>query len=412
MEINQQESQLLTSVVHLNPTAEQLDEINALIPSVENWDSFLNLLLLQGSAPLFFVKLPLLKNKLAPIHEQFLSEAYSRTLIRGMLLYNAFGEVIDALGNIPILVLKGAYLSEHLYKDIALRQFSDIDLLVHKKDGQPALEALRKIGFVPRLSKPVSRYVETHSDFVHYQPMQRNDVAVEIHIKLHNRSKDYKLSLEDIWERSTHTEIFNKKVSVMCTEDLLMHLCIHADKHFNVGKIQLKSYNDIVNLLDTISPDFNWDNFEYLCRKYKCTTVVFKHIMLANKFYKAKLPNEVVLKYRKLLQTDTEIRFGEYLRGKTYLSNEEKSAVPGHINSLRNIKNPLVFLRYLYDIILPSRKFMFDKYNIKTEDYFIFNNISPTTYHKILLKFWWLYYPYRWWRGLRGLMEMIKRGKF
>ena len=153
------------------------------------------------------------------------------------------------------------------------------------------------IGFKPRASKPVSEFVEKNSDFVHYQPMERGDVSVEIHIKLHGRSPDYKLNVEDIWHRSVD-EIINKKpVKVMCTSDLLMHLCIHTEKHVKEGEIQMKSYNDLVNMLLSLPPDFDWLAFENSCIKYRCAKVVFKQLYLTAGFYKIAFPEFLKLAY-------------------------------------------------------------------------------------------------------------------
>jgi len=61
-------------------------------------------------------------------------QAYYKTLTRGMVLYKGFANVASAFNEagIKLVALKGVYLSECLYGDIALRQFSDIT--VHRKD--------------------------------------------------------------------------------------------------------------------------------------------------------------------------------------------------------------------------------------------------------------------------------------
>ncbi len=403
----------LLSVVCLEPTASELERINQLLPQVEDWERVVRLLLKQGSAPLLHVKLPKLTNAaLIPAgYRSFLQQAYYKSLTRGMLLYASFDEVIEALQGMDVLVLKGAYLSEHLYKDIALRQFSDLDLLVHEADGLRALAALQAIGFSPRASKPVSKFVEMHSDVVHYAPMERGEVSVEIHIKLHSPNKQYQLSMADIWQRSQAVTIHQKAVRVMSTDDLLIHLCVHAYKHFMEGEIQLKSFNDLVNLLRTLPTSYNWIALEQLCVQYGCADIVFGYLLLTHKHYPAPLPAWIASKYASSLASATEERFVNYVQGKTYVSTEEKSAVPGHINSLKALKNPLLIIRYLYEVIFPSKAFMVEKYELGkvcSEQFAVCSeeNIDcKLNTANCKLKFWWLWYGYRWWVGLKGVLK-------
>ena len=413
------EDKLMLAVVRVQPTAEHTEQINALLPEIKHWEATVRLLTRHGSAPLFFVQLPALANaSLLPASvRNVLQQTYYKSLTRGMLLYNVFSEVVDALKGIEIIVLKGAYLSEHLYKDIALRQFSDLDLLVHPYDGEKALAALSAIGFKPRASKPVSEFVEKNSDFVHYQPMERGDVSVEIHIKLHGRSPDYKLNVEDIWHRSVD-EIINKKpVKVMCTSDLLMHLCIHAEKHVKEGEIQMKSYNDLVNLLLSLPPDFDWLAFENCCIKYRCAKVVFKQLYLTAGFYNIAFPEFLKLAYP-LSLSDKE-QFLSFLHCESFKAEKKSTtAVPGHVNSLRNIKSPRIFLIYIKEVLFPSKSFMISKYglvssselrvqskNMRVSKLKTQNSKLQTENPK--LKFWWLWYPYRWFVGAKGVVKMV-----
>lgn len=403
------DNELLCAVVVLKPTAHQLAHIDALLPQIHNWDNTFLLLTKHGSAPLLHVKLAQLQNaRCIPQHIQsLLQQVYFKSLSRGMLLYNLFGEVVAALQKhaIEIVVLKGAYLSECVYGDIALRQFSDLDLLVHDADGPKSIEVLRGIGFEAWDSHGVSDFVDAHSDFVHYKPMQRGDVSVEIHIKLHTRSPKYKLSISDMWSRSIGCNIQGLQVRVLCLEDLLMHLCIHADKHFEKGEIQLKSFNDIVNLLEQMKTGFDWVRFEAMCNQYRCEKVVFKYFVLVVRYYQAYLPQELYQKYAYCVDADTESRFVGYLQGESFEEHGRKSAVPGHINSLRNIKNPWTFAVYLKEVLFPSKAFMLEKYGLAPQPVRQSSRRSPMGGFKS--RCWWLWYVYRWGVGVKGVLKFL-----
>lgn len=390
------DDQLLCAVVVLKPTAQELAQIDALLPQVQNWERTITLLTQHGSAPLLHVKLPLLANAhcIPPQWVAHVQQVYFKSLSRGMLLYNLFREVVTALQqhNIDIIVLKGAYLSECVYGDIALRQFSDIDILVHEADGPRSIDILRNIGFVPWESKGISEFIDAHSDFVHYRPMQKGDVSVEIHIKLHTRSKKYKLSIPHIWERSVPCVIQGLQVRALCTDDLLMHLCVHADKHFEKGELSLKSMNDFVAIVAQLPDNYDWMNFLTMCAEYDCRPTVCSILVLVGRYYPTAIPRNFCAGFKLYLSTETTEKFERYLRGEIQCesSTQPQSAVPGHLNSLRNIESKRLFVRYLLEVIVPGKSFMMQKYRLHRNFF--------------TRRFWWLWYGYRWWVGVKGLI--------
>ena len=129
--------QLLLSSVKIQPTSGDLERMNQLIPQITNWDDLAQMAIDRGMAPLLYKKLALLASAsmIPDPAKQKLQGAYYLTLSRSMVLYDAFRKAAEAItaAGIQVVALKGIYLSEWLYKDIGLRQFSDIDLLVKKR---------------------------------------------------------------------------------------------------------------------------------------------------------------------------------------------------------------------------------------------------------------------------------------
>src|ERR1035437_8172659 len=133
------EDKLLLSVVKLHPTVRELEYIDALIPLITNWNSLADTLIARCSGPLLYKKLPLLSNstQIPPVVKTKLQHAYYKTLSRSMVLYDTFSKVVEAFTKARLeqpIALKGIYLSEWMHKAIALRQFSDLDLLVRQED--------------------------------------------------------------------------------------------------------------------------------------------------------------------------------------------------------------------------------------------------------------------------------------
>lgn len=137
------EDKIILSSINIHPSPIELEQLNGLIPLVEDWNYLISTIIDRGIGPLLFKKLPLLTNSLL-IPESVklkLQQVYYRTFSRSAFLYEHFRKIAEAFisQEISVIALKGIYLSEWLYQDIGLRQFSDIDLLVKEEDGDKCL---------------------------------------------------------------------------------------------------------------------------------------------------------------------------------------------------------------------------------------------------------------------------------
>ena len=381
-------SQLILSSAKLEPSISELERLNDLIPQIENWDGLVAEIIARQTAPLFFKKLPLLTNRnLIPAEATAkLQQAYYRSLSRGMVLYSTFEKVAEAfcIAGIQVVVLKGIYLSEWLYGDIALRQFSDMDLLVKKEDALQCLSILKNLGFKPS-DAAVTEFISSQSEIVHYAPMVLNNVSVEVHIKLHRQSKHYDIKIDAFLGNAEKLLLRNKPVYALELHDLLIHLCVHLDKHFRGGHVQFTSFNDIVNLLEKFKNEIDWTLLAQQSAYHACEQTVFKFLVLIHKFYNAALPEAILSKYGALLSKEDEDLFIEYLNGVSV----QQYHVDFHWQNIRRIKGLAGKMHYMLDLIFPPRKFMLQKYGIQQPAFF------------------WLWYPYRYYVGLKGLYKLL-----
>ena len=414
------EEQLILASVKIIPSQQELEALDALVPLVIDWELTTHLLIDRGIAPLLYKKLPLLSaRELIPESTQNkLQQAYFRTLSRTMVLYNAYYEIARAFEekNVRLVALKGIYLSESLYHDIGLRQLSDIDLLISEKDGEQSLEILRQLGYVSLNNHNVSDFIESKSQRVHYTPMVRNEISVELHTKLHRVSETYHVSPESCLENAIPFSIQDTHAYGLNEYDLLIHLCVHLDRHFREGHVQFTCFMVITNLLEQYTDSFVWEMFLARCREFNCEADVMKYLIMVHRFFNVTLSEHLIKTY--LLTPSDEELFCNYLRGYTFKS-EVKSAVPKHIDNLKNLTTISEVLTYFGHLIFPSKKFMVEKYLnqliIKNDQLIIkertFNNRLLIINYKLLIKCWWLWYPYRYVMGVKGLFYMLKKKK-
>jgi len=396
------EDRLILSGIKINPTAGDLEKINSLIPQIRNWNYLVKNVIDRGIAPLLYKKLPLLTNSsLIPEPVRIkLQQAYYITFNRSSILHEHFRKIAEQFTqqNIPVIALKGIYLSEWLYHDIGLRQFSDIDLLVKDEDASTCLAILEAMGYRhsgnPRIE--ISEFIDAQLklyektvEFAHYEPEILNGVSVEIHIKLFTESEGYDLNLDEIWKNAIPTVLNGIPVFTLGTYDLLIYLCLHLDKHFRQGRVQFTCFNDITNLLVKYSDTLDWAIFTETCRKYKCVDIVFPYFVLVHKYMNISVPDYIITKYGSLLTDSYENIFYRNLKGCACFISTRSVSV--HLESLKHLSGFPDKTKYVLKVFFPPKTYMVQKYDIKPGSSVM------------------VYYLYRFYIGVKKILFYIKR---
>ena len=385
------EDKLILSCIKIFPNDIELDKINSMIPYIRDWDYLITTIIDRGIGPLLYTKLPLLSNS-QQIPENLntkLKQAYYKTFSRSTILYEHFRNIVEEfnLHIIPVIALKGIFLSEWLYQDIGLRQFSDIDLLVKEEDGERCITILEQLGYKKQQSDKLSVFVESQFEIVHYPAMTLNGVSIEIHIRLHQKTENYKVIIPQLWENSNSSIINGVQVNSLTINDLLIYLCLHLDKHFRSGHVQFTCFNDITNIVEVYSKSIDWNAFKVTCQLFNCEDIVFRYLVLIHNYMNAPVPTEIIQNYLTLLTEKDEQKFLSYLRG-NFSSN---NYVETHLKTLKRIQDLSGKVKYVRDILFPSKAFMIQAYHIK---------------YKSLVSF---YYPYRYFIGLMGVVNYLKK---
>ncbi|MDR2840175.1 MAG: nucleotidyltransferase family protein [Paludibacter sp.] len=376
------EQQILFLAAKINLSADELAQLDKLLQTVKNWDKLLELLTTHAAAPLFYSKLKNLKNAaLIPQNIQsLLMQTYYKVMKNNILLYDAFSQLLAqcAEQKIKIIALKGIYLAQTLYGDIALRQMSDIDILVNQSDGQKVLEILNSLGYKSAAGH-LSDFIDDTSGLVHYDPMVRDNIIVELHINLHYKNRNYSMDTKQVIENSEEVNINNCKVFSLDIYDLIIYLCIHTDKHFGeAGQTQFTVFYDLLNILEIRGNEINWNKLEQRASVYNANEVVFKYLLLTAFYFNAHLPSQIGDKYNFLISKKIHRLFRKNLQKITL--NQYTTI---HFATIRQMQSNSKRLHYIFDALFPPKKFMLLKYSPK----------NP--------KFYWLYYPVRHFRAAK-----------
>jgi hypothetical protein len=384
----QSEEWLILFSIKINPSIQELEKINSLILQIQDWDYLINIIIDRGIGPLLYVKLPLLTNSSLipePVKKK-LQQVYYITLSRSSILYEHFGKVADAFirSSIQVIALKGIYLSESLYKDIGLRQFSDIDLLVKAEDGVECIHILEKLGYKSSEFK-VSEFVKKNTEIIHFPPMIRDGVSIEIHTKLNKNREEYKMDMESVWKNAIQTTLNGSNVHTLDLNNQLIHLCLHLDKHFRGGHVQFTCFNDITNFLEKYKDILDWEQLISTCKSYHCENIVFEYLIMVNSFINATLPASIIENYSDLLTDADKKLFIKYLQG-----DKINSGFRMHRQNIKQVKGVFAKIKYTKDVLFPPKAFMIQLYKIKNPYWAIF------------------YYPYRHLIGLKQIIMTLR----
>jgi hypothetical protein len=188
--------------------------------------------------------------------------------------------------NIAAIPFKGPVLAEAVYGNIALREFSDLDVLVRRCDFLQAKEALRTLGFVPgwKLSATQERaYLVSGYECAFDGPAGRNLLELQWGILPAFYAVD--LPVEELLERASQTSLGDKAVKTLSAEDLLLTLCVHAAKH---GWIRLCWLRDIAGVVSW--GEIDWKRVMQKAEELGVERMVRISLRLANQLLGADVP--------------------------------------------------------------------------------------------------------------------------
>lgn len=192
--------------------------------------------------------------------------------------------------NIPVLAYKGPAVAMAVYGDLALREYQDLDLVIHEEHLPNALEVMARAGFRIR---PEYR-IETRRDRarVHHAVFHAPDQShvVELHWQLTgNLWHAFSPDVEKLWSRSEALQLPHGPVSTMCREDLLLALCCHGTRH---RWWCLKWLVDVAELLR--SPhQWDWSRIKEMTENRRAVSASTSlGILLAHELLGAPVPTE------------------------------------------------------------------------------------------------------------------------
>jgi len=256
-----------------------------------DWDDLAVHALALGLAPLVQARLEAWGVVLAePRAQAKLAFARQTEVARHEARTRQLAAVLDGLPVVPI-VLKGAYLAEHVYPQPGLRPMNDIDLLFRPADLPVVEAALLQMGYGGRQRSPdqgpgITKHTSTFRKPESASAPNPYLASGSTHMIEPHRSLEeswFGLSCDltpGMWERSVTAQSAGHAARALSPADNLLHLAVHLTFHLIMGSPSFVQLADIAMFLEHVPVD--WDDFlaralERRAAGYACAALRLAH---------------------------------------------------------------------------------------------------------------------------------------
>ncbi len=201
-----------------------------------------------------------------------------------IILWNWYDDKID------VILLKGAYLAEKVYKNSTERVMCDVDILFKEEDVEKGINSLYEMGY-----KPINKFCLESlkaNGIRHISQFTKNDFVIEPHFSITSPSRYItpKMDMKGIWERSISFNYHGVNCLVMTNEDLLLHLCLHiaGDKF----QQKILHFYDIKLVIEQL--EINWDIFRKRVIEWNISKAVYCVLYALNNIFFCKIQTNIL----------------------------------------------------------------------------------------------------------------------
>src|SRR5581483_3703982 len=296
------EPELLFTSVAGAPTAARWRHIDALLAQPLDWEFLLHFADQHGLTALFFWSAQNFQHAIPAQCLNFLGAAYETNARKNLLFWHLLLEVQELLAShdVECIALKGPTLAAGVYGNVALREFSDVDILVRPCDVARARSVLMLAGFSPALDvhpKHEHAYVKSANELAFHRGSHRNILELQWQITPRFYAVDF--NIQELFQRATLTRLGDAHSRTLSSEDLLLISCVHGAKH---AWARLAWICDIAWLLRNQPP--NWHEVEHRAERLGIERILLVALALARNFFQTSLPSHLEAE----IQGDPKVR--------------------------------------------------------------------------------------------------------
>ena len=285
------EGRLLVLCARLTTSESIRVEIEDLVGGGLDWDLLWRLTRTNGVTPLVYRTLSTICPAAVPsaIHDAFRRHLQVNALLNTVLAKELVA-VLDALAakGVRAIPFKGVTLAQTAYGDLSLRECADLDLIVDQASIPQARQALWSQGY--QLTGQDVEGKRDSDEPYHFFQKKNGIVAMDLQWIMGRRHFGFRLDRCAFLDRLKPVHLPTKMVMGLCSEDLLILLCVHGSKH---AWEQLKWTCDVAELVRR-RPTLDWSRILFQADQWGCRRMVLLGLGMAKYLFDIVLPRAVL----------------------------------------------------------------------------------------------------------------------
>lgn len=292
------ETELLLCCARTHLDAKTPERLRSLLRQDLDWQYLIRTAEMHGVMPLLYSSLHRTCPEAVPkssLHE--LKNRYRANVQHSFFMAAELLKLLNLFEThrIKVVPFKGPVLAASVYRDLSLRQFGDLDILVHKQNILRAGELLVSQGY-QSVGDDVDDLEHDHEQVAYLEPnfyaFFQPDRKIRIDLQWRVTETYFSFSLDDerLWERLAPVSIAGKTVLTFAPMDLLLILCVHGSKH---RWEKLKWVCDVAELVRVHREDIDWAKVQEEAYRLGVERMLGLGLFLAHELLGARLPGEV-----------------------------------------------------------------------------------------------------------------------
>ncbi|MGH7914431.1 MAG: nucleotidyltransferase domain-containing protein [Candidatus Binataceae bacterium] len=288
------EAELLICCATPAATPERTAHLREIVDRGVDWQLVIHMASVQAVMPLVYQYLTSeLENALPADAAMSLRRAFYGNSVHNLHLARELVRLTALLeqGEVEPLAFKGPALAVTAYGGVALRQFTDLDLLVRRSEVGRAVEILLDEGYAPRAGYGIA---DLGRPGAYEIAMARTGALAEIDLHWRLIPPFFPLALDgdDLWRRAVPVEIEGVPVRTLSPVDHLLYLCAHGAKH---GWQALGGICDLAELMRASRvASIDWDDISARAERAGARRAFGLGMLLAHELLDAAVPADVL----------------------------------------------------------------------------------------------------------------------
>ena len=297
----QPEIELLLACSRTNLNDNTTIKIQELLTQKVDWQRLVNLAASQGVLPLLYYNLNRAFSESVPT--EILATLRQYFIVNSQTVLKLTAELLKIMqiledNQIDAIAFKGPSLAAVAYKQLALRQFCDLDILIEGSNSRKVVDLLVSLGY--ELPDPIDRLEErpymAYKEFLESEETQKkynlfhknNRVAIDLQWSLTERRIDrfFPVDFQHLNTNASSITLAGIEIKQFSAEDMLLYLCFHGSKHC---WSELKWVCDVAEFIQA-NPEIDWQIVSQRAEAWKVENMFSLGLFLVRDLLEIEIP--------------------------------------------------------------------------------------------------------------------------